>query len=174
MDEGSDRETLGRAHPRYRTAWLGGRFLAGAGWLLTLLGLAGGAAAAWLRKDVELLLIGAVSGVSGLFMVVAGQAVRATVENANQTREILRVLESGPFQWATRPPPPPVPAPPRELTREQSAWLKTPSTPISAEMRSSVSSEDVSPCVNPFCERLLPEGTKVCPHCKTRQRRASA
>ncbi|NEX20088.1 hypothetical protein G3480_07125 [Thiorhodococcus mannitoliphagus] len=171
MDEGSERQALLWSHKGYRTAWLGGRLLAGIGWLLALLGVAGSLLAVWLRKDVETLVIGAASCASGLLLVVAGQTIRAAVEGAIRTREILGLLQAGPLQWATRPPPPQTPPTPPERSRSQSAWLKTPSTPISAEMRSSIASEDVRPCVNPFCERLLPEAAEVCPHCSTRQKR---
>ncbi|MBK1723771.1 hypothetical protein [Thiocystis violacea] len=173
MPDRAETETPPSTRPQYRTARLGGRLLAGAGWILALLGLAWIATAAWLEKGLAVLGIGALTCVSGGFMVVTGQLIRATVDSANQTREILQLLRSGPLQWATHPPSPPLPAAPPERTPEQTSWLKTPSTPISADMRSSIASENVSPCVNPFCARLLPEGSEICPHCKTRQKRLS-
>ncbi|NEV62378.1 hypothetical protein [Thiorhodococcus minor] len=173
MDGSWETEAPASARKGYRAAWLGGRLIAGAGWLLALIGVAAGLAAAWLRKDIETLVMAATICLSGLVLIVVGQTIRAAVDSAIHTRRILLLLQAGPLQWATRPPPPPTPPAPPERTRNQSEWLKTPSTPISTAMRSSVASEDVQPCVNPFCERLLPESAEICPHCKTRRKRVA-
>lgn len=173
MDEDRSAKPPLGARTGYRTAWFGGRLLAGLGWLLAVLGLLGGLGALWLRRDPEMLMTAATVCLAGALLVVIGQAVRAAVEGAVRARAILQLLQAGPLQWATRPPPSPIPPEPPARTPDQSAWLKTPSTPISAEMRSSVASEDVHPCVNPFCERLLPESAEICPHCKTRQKRVA-
>jgi hypothetical protein len=154
----------------YRIADLVGRALRGLGWLTLGLAPVAGGLGFWLTRKPETAALASAATVLGLLMVAAGQLLRATVDSAVQTREILAMLQSGPLQWATRPPPPETPAEPPQRTPEQAAWLKSPSTPLTAEMRATVASQTVRPCVNPFCSRLVPEDSETCPHCRTRQR----
>ena len=147
-----------------------GRSLRGLGWLSMSLAPMAGGVSFWMTGMIEHLALAAAATVLGLVMVAAGQLMRAAVDGAVQTREIMAMLQSGPLQWATRPAPPQTPAAPPPRTREQSAWLNSPSTPLTDEMRATVASERVQPCVNPFCGRLLPEDADTCPHCRTRQR----
>ena len=83
----------------YETSRKVSRFLIGLGWFVVvmgvfaaIIGLADGFSS---RRGMGLLgaIPGLIAVISGLFMVVAAQVTRATVDNADHTREILKLLQ---------------------------------------------------------------------------------
>ncbi|VVS90686.1 site-2 protease family protein [Desulfoluna spongiiphila] len=78
--------------PEYKTAQNVSEFMSGIGWIVAALGGIGAFVSFF--SGVMLSIIPCLGlSVSGIFLVAAGQITRATVDNANSTREILSLLK---------------------------------------------------------------------------------
>ncbi len=79
----------------YETTRKVSKFISLLGWVTFALGLIGAVMALGNHWDSLLAMLPGLGGaISGLFLVVAGQVSRATVDNADHTREILNILRN--------------------------------------------------------------------------------
>lgn len=91
----------GQYKSEYETSRKVSMIISGFGWLVFAIGIIAALAglASGLQSRYGIGLMGVLPGiallVSGLMMVVAGQVTRATVDNADHTREILALLKQG-------------------------------------------------------------------------------
>jgi len=157
----------------YRTARLVARLISGIGWSMLLVLLTLGVALAWHLRDPLVAVLGGIGALGGLLIVALGQWIRANLDTADHTREIRDRLWSQGAAYDSLS---------REMASEHSREPRSnprsrrrPDSPspsssrISSEMAETVASQSAARCVNPLCDRLLPDAEAVCPHCGMRQ-----
>ncbi|MFD2110603.1 hypothetical protein [Thiorhodococcus fuscus] len=160
--------------PSYRTARLVARLISGIGWSILVVLLTLGAALAWHLRDPLVAILGGIGAFGGLLVVALGQWIRANLDTADHTREIRDRLWSQEMYYslahemASEHPGEPRSKPRSSSTADRSGPSPS-SSKISSEMAETVASQSAVRCVNPLCDRLLPDAEAVCPHCGMRQ-----
>ena len=142
--------------------------ISGLGWVLFGLIALGTAVSFYAEPNPMILFVGVPSAISCLFLVAAGQLTRATVDNADNTREILFLLRNS-LELASIAPKSTraaVAAPaPAALPAADPEWTKTPNTASGAARVN----HEAARCINESCGRLLAQSDMICLHCGSSQ-----